>query len=189
MAKKTKTPPVFDGEAKVFTDGQEVKSESELKKAIKEKAKNSKKTTEKAREFPLVTVKKETALILFRDGYSQSDSETRIGVGRGNISKWKTNDPQFKKYWDEIEWEIQEEIRGNSVNIARAFHGMIEAVALGNYHPDHHPQMVRLAFDYLKQTGRFPKTEEQEGEDRKIEQLVQGLATSLVEKFGPEMSI
>ena len=152
------------------------------------KSEKSEKSAEK-RPFPNVNFQKETALILFREGYNTKEIEIKLKTGKSSVTNWKRNDPDFKIYWDEVEWEIQEEIRSNSVNIARNFHTMIERVSQGEFDKEHFPQILRLAYDYLKQTGRFPKYDMNTNDEKQIEEAVQSLSNILVDKYGPDFVV
>lgn len=152
------------------------------------KSEKSEKSTEN-RPFPNVNIQKETALILFRSGYNTKDIELKLKSGKSSVTNWKRNDPAFKSYWEEVEWEIQEEIRSNSVNIAKNFHTMIERVSQGEFDKEYFPQILRLAFDYLKQTGRFPKYDVNVNDEKQLEEAVQSLSNFLVDKYGPDLAV
>ncbi|TGL04988.1 hypothetical protein EHQ43_10105 [Leptospira bouyouniensis] len=141
------------------------------------------------REFPDVSPFQESGLILFRAG----KYKTHIGPLIGRARDWfgwnyKHCEP-FRKYADEIELELISHIRQNSVPVAVGFFRILEEIASGDYDFEDKIQAGKLAFAYLEKTGRLPKSDDKEEEDKKIEQAVQALSTALAEKFGNDLAI
>lgn len=141
------------------------------------------------REFPKVTPFQEAGLILFRNGSYKTHIGPMLGRGRDWFGYHYKYDKEFKRYADEIELKILNEIREDSVPVAAGMFRILAEIAAGNYDFEDKIQAGKLAFAYLEKTGRLPKSDDKEEEDKKIEQAVQALSTALAEKFGNDLAI
>lgn len=141
------------------------------------------------REFPEVTVFQESGLLLFRAGKYKTHIGPQIGRSRDWFGWNYKHDEKFRRYADDIELQLLAGIRENSVPVAVGMFRILEEIASGRYDFEDQIQAGKLAFAYLEKTGRLPKSDDKEEEDKKIEQAVQALATSLAEKFGSELAI
>jgi len=141
------------------------------------------------REFPKVTPVKEAGLILFRNGMYKTRIGQHLHKGKDWFSYHYKHDVEFKKYVDEIELKIVNEIQGDAVTVAVGMFHILSEIASGKYEFKDKIKAGKLALNYLEKTGRLPKSEELGKEDKTIEQSVQALANSLVEKFGKEFAI
>lgn len=141
------------------------------------------------REFPNVSPFQESGLLLYRAGKYRTNIGPEIGRGRDWFAYQYKYNEEFRKYTDQIELQLLAEIRENAVPVAVGMFRILEEIANGDYDWEDKIQAGKLAFAYLEKTGRLPKSDDKEEEDKKIEQAVQALATSLAEKFGSELAI
>ncbi len=141
------------------------------------------------REFVNVSPFQESALLLFRAGKYRTNIGPLIGRGRDWFAYQYKYHEEFRKYTDQIELQLLAEIRENAVPVAVGMFRILEEIANGDYDWEDKIQAGKLAFAYLEKTGRLPKFDDKEEEDKKIEQAVQALASSLSEKFGSELAI
>ncbi len=141
------------------------------------------------REFPNVSRFQESGLLLFRAGKYRTNIGPLIGRGRDWFAYQYKYHEEFRKYTDQIELQLLAEIRENAVPVAVGMFRILEQIAIGDYDWEDKIQAGKLAFAYLEKTGRLPKSDDKEEEDKKIEQAVQALATSLTEQFGDRFSV
>lgn len=141
------------------------------------------------REFPNVTPFQESGLLLFRAGKYRTNIGPLLGRGRDWFTYQYKYNEEFRKYTDQIELQLLAEIRENAVPVAVGMFRILEEIANGDYDWEDKIQAGKLAFAYLEKTGRLPKSDDKEEEDKKIEQAVQALSTALAEKFGNDLAI
>lgn len=141
------------------------------------------------REFPNVSPFQEKGLLLFRAGKYRTNIGPLIGRGRDWFAYQYKYNEEFRKYTDQIELQLLAEIRENAVPVAVGMFRILEEIANGDYDWEDKIQAGKLAFAYLEKTGRLPKSDDKEEEDKKIEQAVQALSTALAEKFGNDLAI
>lgn len=141
------------------------------------------------REFPNVSPFQEAGLVLYRSGEYRTNIGPRIGRGRDWFAYQYKYHEEFRKYADQIELQLLAEIRENAVPVAVGMFRILEQIANGQYDFEDRIQAGKLAFAYLEKTGRLPKSDDKEEEDKKIEQAVQALSTALAEKFGNDLAI
>ncbi|GBF52086.1 hypothetical protein LPTSP4_36240 [Leptospira ryugenii] len=141
------------------------------------------------REFPEVTALQETGLLLFRAGIFKTHIGPKLGRSRDWFGWNYKHNEKFREYVGKIEIELLTEIRENSIPVSIGMFRILESIAIGEYDRDQKIQAGKLALAYLEKTGRLPKSDDKEEEDRKIEQAVQSLSTALAEKFGNEFAL
>ncbi|WP_125172456.1 hypothetical protein [Leptospira levettii] len=138
------------------------------------------------RLFPDVSMDKETALKMIREGYCDSEVSRRINKSRTLLHAWKKHDPIFLKHYNTVRNELHEELRLNSLPIASGLQNLIEQVALGNFPEEFKPQAWRIAIDYMKLTGFYEKSPDKERDDKKIHEQVQNLLTWFADSVGSD---
>jgi hypothetical protein len=133
-------------------------------------------------KFPDLSIEKETALILFANGYSQRQISEKLGFHHSTFYSWKINDPAFNRHLTEVKAMMHEKIREESHCITNGMYGALIAFAQTDWSKVSLSELIpatRAAKDYLIATGNLLKTEEFESVDNRRSELLRQLYDEL----------
>lgn len=123
--------------------------------------------------FPDLSIEKETALILFANGYSQRQICKKLGFHHSTFYSWKTKDSVFSQHLADVKTFMHEKVKDESPCIVSGMHGAILAFAQTDWSKLSISELIlaaKMAKDYLISTGNLvPAIDPVEEERRKTE--------------------